>query len=354
MKKLPFFKRPFGARRVIEIGGGHDPYRGITHAVDKFPDDNSQRAGSMIVGQGAVFKEGELESIPFDGDPEFDYLIASHVMEHVSSAEKAVAEINRVSSRGYLETPSPLREQLACPIPFEPGKDFHTLFCWAGAKRNSLRVIRKSSEALGKFCACSNGNLARFFFRLVREEGIDLEPLLSRAAKTTRLYFDGKLELKEYESFEAACRAGDCAYGSAGSIRRWMHPFPKPARFGKLRGILREYDFLANRGILAAFSEQELKQILVTAQETALVLFYTHWSGGSKAQRRAFGEAAARSRGGAVFVEVDAEKCPAASLEFQIKSVPSTVVIAPGRTTRVLAGNQPTSVLSAAISANGR
>ena len=34
MKRLPFWKRPYGARRVLNIGAGHNPFHGATHLLE--------------------------------------------------------------------------------------------------------------------------------------------------------------------------------------------------------------------------------------------------------------------------------------------------------------------------------
>lgn len=245
MKKLPLHKRPLFSKRILEVGGGHAPYQGVTHAVDKFPGDNSQRAGSMVVERGVTFKEGELEAIPFEASPKFDFIYASHVLEHVVSPAKAVSEMNRVANKGYIETPSPLREQIACPIPFDRDSDFHTLYCWTSPRDlNTLHVIKKSAANVGEFCDCPDGKLAHFLFRMRREKGFDVEPLLPRDAKTTRLYFSGEVRLVEHDSFRAACKKGRCGYVNAQIARSWAGPLLSltSSRFKRLRNLLMSFD----------------------------------------------------------------------------------------------------------------
>ena len=226
MKKLSLFRRPFFAKRIIEIGGGHDPFAGVTHAVDKFPEDNTQRAGDMVRVKGVEFKEGDLEAIPFPDEPKFDFLYASHVLEHTHNPQKAISEINRVASRGYLETPSPLREQIICSFPFENIIDFHTLFCWTAGEANQIHVIRKSEKTVGIFCACENGKVAKILFDLRRKKNLDVEAPMPGRSKTTHLYFNGPITLMEYENFESACQKGFCGYGEVGYIRkRLIAPF---------------------------------------------------------------------------------------------------------------------------------
>lgn len=239
MKKLPFWRRPFFARKILEVGGGHDPYSGVTHAVEKFPHDNYQRGGDVLLPSGASLFQGDLEALPFPEGERFDFLYASHVFEHVLDPLKAAGEINRVSRRGYLETPSPLREQLACPAPYDEKNDFHTLFCWS--RGGVLHFIRKSERTVGQFPDTPAGRAAHALTRLHREEGVELEPLLSREAKTTRHFLSGGLRVREHADFLQAQASGACAYeASIARIRRDVaFPFVlRSARFSRLKSIL--------------------------------------------------------------------------------------------------------------------
>jgi hypothetical protein len=243
MKRLPFIRRPYRAKRILEIGGGHNPYEGITHAVDKFPYDDTQRADRLHVPEGVEFRQGDLEAIPFEAKPKFEFLYASHVLEHVNDPAKAVLEINRVSMRGYIETPSPLREQLTCPIPHNSFADFHTWFCWTSNNKNTIHMISKSVNSIGEFCNCENGSLAQFLFFVHRNQNRDVEPLLPRTAKSTHLYFDHALKLRVHTGFKEACQAGACAYHSGQQVRRWT-ALPHcmiSKRFGRLRDHLASY-----------------------------------------------------------------------------------------------------------------
>ncbi len=246
MKALPLLKRPYFCRRILEVGGGHAPYAGVTHAVDKFPTDNAQRAGSLQLPKGVEFREGDLESIPFgpfaSEDEKFDFIYVSHVLEHVADPVQAVREVNRVSRKGYIETPSPLREQLACPLPFDPQLDFHLLYLWSSPSANTFHFIRKSARTAGQFCDCAKGRAARRLFELHRQEKRDLEPLLPRPAKTSSIFFQSPLLLIEYVDFSAACAAGHCAYRhSILEAHRWISlPWclTSLSRFGKLRALM--------------------------------------------------------------------------------------------------------------------
>jgi ubiquinone/menaquinone biosynthesis C-methylase UbiE len=63
--------------------------------------------------------------LPFK-DNEFDYIIASHVVEHVEDISYFLNELSRVGKRGYIEVPTRLEDNLV----FENKKDhiWHLVF----------------------------------------------------------------------------------------------------------------------------------------------------------------------------------------------------------------------------------
>ena len=58
------------------------------------------------------------KKLPFK-DKEFDFVIASHVMEHVEDVEYFIKELERISKKGYIELPTKLEDNLV----FENKKD---------------------------------------------------------------------------------------------------------------------------------------------------------------------------------------------------------------------------------------
>lgn len=240
MKRLPIHRRPYFAKRVLEIGGGHDPYAGVTHAVDKFPDHDGQRAGALKLSRGVRFFQGDVESLPFDSTVKFDFVYLSHVLEHVTSPERAVSELLRVARRGYIETPSPLREQIAALFPYDPN-DFHLHFIWKSTRPgNAIAYIPKNQKTLGEFGNHPRAQMAKRLFELSRARDANLEAMLPREAKTTCVFFRDHLEVVRYESFAEAYAKGDDPYRSSEAVRaaiRWPMVL-RSARFRKLRAAL--------------------------------------------------------------------------------------------------------------------
>jgi SAM-dependent methyltransferase len=97
---------------VLEIGSGNRPRRRSNILCDRFIEDNSERASEeSIVIDERPFVVADGQYLPFK-DKSFDYVIASHVLEHVENPQKFISELMRVASRGFIETPSELGEEL--------------------------------------------------------------------------------------------------------------------------------------------------------------------------------------------------------------------------------------------------
>ncbi|MCZ6676990.1 MAG: methyltransferase domain-containing protein, partial [Candidatus Poribacteria bacterium] len=94
---------------VLEIGSGHNPKIRSDVLCDKFIDDDTQRGGNIVTDRPILEADGEY--LPF-ADGSFDYVICSHVLEHVEEPDRLIAELMRVASRGYIETPSEIAERL--------------------------------------------------------------------------------------------------------------------------------------------------------------------------------------------------------------------------------------------------
>lgn len=97
---------------VLEIGGGNRPFDRSNILCDKFIDNNYQRADEKnIVIDDRPFVVADGLALPFK-NKSFDYVIASHVLEHVDDPDLFVKELMRVSKAGYIETPSELGEKI--------------------------------------------------------------------------------------------------------------------------------------------------------------------------------------------------------------------------------------------------
>lgn len=94
---------------VLEIGSGHNPKTRSDVLCDKFIDDDEQRGGNLVVDRPIVEADGQY--LPF-AEKAFDYVICSHVLEHVEDPKLLISELMRVAHRGYIETPSEIGERI--------------------------------------------------------------------------------------------------------------------------------------------------------------------------------------------------------------------------------------------------
>lgn len=90
--------------RVLDVGSGQSPHPRADVLLEKFPDDNVHRAGDAIDRADPRLVIGDALAMPF-ADGEFDYVIASHIAEHVQDPAAFCREVARVGTRGYIETP---------------------------------------------------------------------------------------------------------------------------------------------------------------------------------------------------------------------------------------------------------
>lgn len=95
--------------KVLEIGPGATPYfRSDVFLEKKYDTEKELIAQSGHVGllktdKRQVIYKGDI--FPF-ADKEFDYVICSHVLEHVDNADIFLRELQRVANKGYIEFPT--------------------------------------------------------------------------------------------------------------------------------------------------------------------------------------------------------------------------------------------------------
>jgi len=207
MKQLPFWQRPYLARRILDIGSGHNPFKGATYVVDFDLKDGRDRHGrALVVPEAAQLIAGDVQALPFQAGS-FDYVYASHVLEHVDWPADACREIMRVGTAGYVETPSPLLEQgLAYLDKDLPEYWMHKWFVFSPAPA-VLVFEPKTRTTISEFCPCSDGQFMKEFY-----ESLDFreaQHCIRRKAKTTIFFW------KSSFAVEVADRTRVCTDGSS-------------------------------------------------------------------------------------------------------------------------------------------
>lgn len=90
------------AALVLEVGAGGNPYPRANVLLDAMEESVERNEQALITDRPLVL--GLCENLPFR-DKSFDFVIASHVLEHTEDPEKFISELVRVSKAGYIETP---------------------------------------------------------------------------------------------------------------------------------------------------------------------------------------------------------------------------------------------------------
>ena len=94
---------------VLEVGSGGNPYARANVLLDAYFETQERNWAPLIVDRPFVF--GNIEKLPFK-DKAFDFIIASHVLEHSLNQENAIAEFQRVAKAGYIEVPDAFFERI--------------------------------------------------------------------------------------------------------------------------------------------------------------------------------------------------------------------------------------------------
>ena len=89
--------------KILDIGCGYNANKNATTVCDI--QDLS------IFYKDKNFIKLNDKNLPFE-DGEFDFVIASHVLEHVDDTYFFIKELERVSSKGYIEVPTILEDNL--------------------------------------------------------------------------------------------------------------------------------------------------------------------------------------------------------------------------------------------------
>ncbi len=118
---------------VLDVGSGGNPYPRANVLLDAYEESIERYSLPLIKDRPLVF--GLAEKMPFK-DKAFDFVVASHVLEHTPDPDKFISELMRVGKSGYIETPDGFFERIN---PFR----FHRLEVFE--KKDKLLIFKKSN-----------------------------------------------------------------------------------------------------------------------------------------------------------------------------------------------------------------
>ena len=94
---------------VLEVGSGGRPYFRSNVLLDAYENTRQRHWDTLVSDRPTVL--GFVENLPFK-DKTFDFVIASHVLEHSSDPERFLLELQRVAKAGYIESPDAFMERI--------------------------------------------------------------------------------------------------------------------------------------------------------------------------------------------------------------------------------------------------
>ena len=136
--------------KILDIGCGFTANKYATEIAD------AQDLSSFY--KNKKFNKINKKVLPFK-DKEFDFIIASHVIEHVEDFEFFIKELERISNKGYIELPTRLGDNLV----FENLKDHIWWFVY-NDKKNEI-VASQKNQLIEPFLNVSTAKKLEQVFR---------------------------------------------------------------------------------------------------------------------------------------------------------------------------------------------
>ena len=135
--------------KILDIGCGYTANKYSTHVADTHD--------FTYLYKNKKFTHIKDKKLPFS-DKEFNFVIASHVLEHVDNIEYFIKELERVANSGYIEVPTRLEDNLV-----DVNEKAHIWWINFNDINNSL-FITKRKQIIEPFLSVSTiQNLRKFF-----------------------------------------------------------------------------------------------------------------------------------------------------------------------------------------------
>ena len=136
--------------KILDIGCGYRPHKYASVIADTKDFTNFYKAKKFVKISG--------KNLPFK-DKEFDFVIASHVIEHVEDFQFFIKELERITSKGYIELPSRLGDNLV----FE-NKNDHIWWFYYDDISNKL-IASERNQLINPFITVSMAKLLEGIFK---------------------------------------------------------------------------------------------------------------------------------------------------------------------------------------------
>ena len=136
--------------KVLDIGCGYTANENATVVSDVQDLSNFYKDKQFV-------KITE-KKLPFK-DNEFDFVITSHVIEHVDDFQFFISEIERISKKGYIELPTKLGDNLV----FENSNDHLWMFEYNDV--SNIHLASKKQEFIKPFVSVSTAKKLEKIFR---------------------------------------------------------------------------------------------------------------------------------------------------------------------------------------------
>ena len=122
---------------VLDVGSGDKPHWRADVLLDRYPDEShgGQRSGVSAARADRPLFDADAADMPF-ADKAFDYVVCSHVLEHVERPDAVVAELTRVAKAGYIEVPEAASAKIV---------DFPSHLWWVTLADGTLVFTAKSA-----------------------------------------------------------------------------------------------------------------------------------------------------------------------------------------------------------------
>lgn len=161
--------------KVVDIASSNAGWK----YADVFTDirDYSKYYNKKYNGK-KLFVRCDIMNTPFK-DKEFDFIIASHILEHVINPVRFCNELARIGNKGYIEIPTPLWDNLVNGA--ETSKYGHKWWITFDDLDNHI-VFNRKVDVVDKFLSMLEHNIHMAWFR---------------DSIVTQLYWENIIDIKE-------------------------------------------------------------------------------------------------------------------------------------------------------------